>query len=119
MPSTPALQLERVRRHNGVSLEEIAEKTKISTRFLRAIETGEFEKLPGGVFDINYIRQYAAGIGFDADTVLEQYTAFVAIRNQEFAEAEAKIAKTRMPWSRRCLAWLRGTTPATRASDGV
>lgn len=49
------------------------ERTKISRRFLEAIENGEYRELPGGVFSINYIRQYAELVGYDAELILEDY----------------------------------------------
>jgi cytoskeletal protein RodZ len=67
------LHLEQIRRRNGVSLQQVAETTKISTYFLRAIESEEFDKLPGGVFNTSYIRQYAAVIGFPEAKLLECY----------------------------------------------
>jgi cytoskeletal protein RodZ len=69
-----ALNLEHRRVDSGLSLEYIADCTKISMRFLRAIEDEEFEKLPGGVYDRSYIRQYAAAIGFDEARLLEYYS---------------------------------------------
>lgn len=67
----PALNLERQRKLARVSLDEIVAKTKISLRFLKAIEAGEYEKLPGGIFTTSYIRQYAAAIGYDEASLLE------------------------------------------------
>jgi len=77
-PVTPsncasALGLERTRKLAGVSLDDIAANTKISLRFLKAIEAGEYEKLPGGIFTTSYLRQYAAAIGFDEAVLLEHY----------------------------------------------
>ena len=69
----PSLGLSKLRQKQGVTLEHIADKTKISIRFLRAIEAEEFEKLPGGLFSTSYIRQYAAAIGLDEDQLLTQY----------------------------------------------
>ncbi len=48
-------------------------ETKLSRRFLEAIEEGRYEDLPGGVFTVNYIRQYAAMTGYDPDLILEHY----------------------------------------------
>ncbi len=48
-------------------------ETKLSRRFLEAIEEGRYEDLPGGVFTVSYIRQYAAMTGYDADVILEHY----------------------------------------------
>src|SRR5215469_10692947 len=70
---SPRLDLARFRRKAGVSLEQIAEETKISLRFLRAIEAEEFEKLPGGIFTTSYLRQYAAAIGFNEAELLAHY----------------------------------------------
>ena len=67
------LGLATVRRNRGISLEEIAESTKISMRSLRAIECGEFKKLPGGIYNTSYIRQYAHAIDFDESALLAYY----------------------------------------------
>jgi len=72
--STPVLHLPRSRKKAGLSLEEIADVTKISLRFLRAIESEEFEKLPGGIFTTSYILQYAVAIGYDEAELLAHYT---------------------------------------------
>ncbi|MBC7926626.1 MAG: helix-turn-helix domain-containing protein [Bryobacteraceae bacterium] len=66
-----------------VSLGSIAETTKISPIFLAAIEKQDFGKLPGGVFDRNYIRQYASAAGLDAGPILASYEIWLAGRQQE------------------------------------
>src|SRR5579863_8877411 len=68
-----ALNLSQARTLTGISLEEIAESTKISLRFLKAIESEEFEKLPGGIFSTSYLRQYAAAIGYDEEALVGHY----------------------------------------------
>jgi len=67
------LDLRNVRQQMGKSLEQIADTTKISIRFLRAIEDEDFEKLPGGIFNTSYLRQYAAAVGFEEATLLSHY----------------------------------------------
>jgi cytoskeletal protein RodZ len=67
------LGLASIRRNRGVSLCQIAEKTKLSVRFLEAIERGDFRKLPGGIYNTNYIRQYARAIDYDEAILLEFY----------------------------------------------
>lgn len=67
------LNLSRLREQSGISLRAINEATKISMRFLEAIEAEEFEKLPGGVFTTSYLRQYAQAIGFPVDDLLAHY----------------------------------------------
>lgn len=70
-PQRAPLNLAVRRAKTGVRLEQIAEDSKISIRFLRAIENEEFEKLPGGVFTTSYLRQYAAAIGIEPGELLE------------------------------------------------
>jgi len=65
------LNLRGVRSESGLGLEEISGATKINMRFLQAIENEEFHLLPGGIFTISYLRQYAEAIGFDADELLQ------------------------------------------------
>ena len=61
------------RQLRGISLQQIAEASKISIRYLRAIEEGHFEKLPGGIFATSYIRQYARAIDVEEALLLAQY----------------------------------------------
>jgi cytoskeletal protein RodZ len=71
--NVPKLDLARSRKQEGISLEDIADQTKISLRFLQAIENEEFDKLPGGIFSTSYLRQYASAIGYDEAELLAHY----------------------------------------------
>lgn len=68
------LDLRGLRQRRGVSLEDIAERTKISIRFLRAIEAEDFDQLPGGIFTTSYLRQYAAAAGVEESRLLNTYS---------------------------------------------
>src|ERR1039457_6320710 len=74
-PFMPAFgeDLRREREMRGVSLEEIASATKISLRFLEAIEQEDFKKLPGGIFGRSFIRTYAKYLGLDEERVLTEF----------------------------------------------
>lgn len=67
------LGLREWRRNKGIALETIAQATKLSVRVLEAIECGDFRKLPGGIYNTNYIRQYARAIEFDEAALLAYY----------------------------------------------
>jgi cytoskeleton protein RodZ len=67
------IDLPALRQHKGISLRDIAETTKISIRFLKAIEEEDFEQLPGGIYNTSYIRQYAREIGFEEARLLAYY----------------------------------------------
>lgn len=67
------LGLATIRRNRGLSLEQISQSTKITVRALHAIEQGDFKKLPGGIYNTSYIRQYARAIEFDETQLLAYY----------------------------------------------
>jgi cytoskeletal protein RodZ len=73
MVETSILGVKSWRERKGISLESIAESTKLSIRQLDAIEAGDFKRLPGGIYNTNYIRQYARAIGFDETDLLAYY----------------------------------------------
>src|ERR1700689_3591365 len=73
MNETGILGVKTWRRQKGISLETIAASTKLSLRQLEAIEAGEFSRLPGGIYNTNYIRQYARAIDFEETDLLAFY----------------------------------------------
>ena len=66
-------RLRREREMRGVSLDEIAESTKIGTRLLRALEEEQFDLLPGGIFNKGFVRAYAKYLGMDEDQAVADY----------------------------------------------
>jgi cytoskeleton protein RodZ len=65
--------LRREREMRGVSLEEISATTKISLRFLQALEADDFAKVPGGLFARSFLRSYASYLGLDTERLLAEY----------------------------------------------
>lgn len=65
--------LARYRRDKGISLGEIAESTRIPIRYLDAIEQGKYSNLPGGTYNISYIRQYARAVGYNETELVKYY----------------------------------------------
>jgi cytoskeletal protein RodZ len=70
--------LRREREARGITLEDISAVTKISVRLLEAIENEQFERLPGGVFNVNFVRQYARQLGLDEEEVVAGYRRLAA-----------------------------------------
>lgn len=74
MPSKPfGEHLKREREMRGVTLEEIAAATRIAPRFLAALESEQWELLPGGVFNRGFIRSVARYLGLDEDSLVAEY----------------------------------------------
>lgn len=65
--------LRRERELRGVDLHEVAEATKISFRFLQAIEQDRVDVLPGGLFPRAFVRQYARHLGLDAERLVAEF----------------------------------------------
>lgn len=74
--------LRREREMRGVSLEEISAATRISVKFLEALENEQWEQLPGGIFNRGFIRSIAKFLGMDEDGLVAEY----ALETQERPE---------------------------------
>ncbi len=62
----------KAREKKELSLDDVSNVTKISSRMLQAIEEERFDQLPGGVFNKGFIRAYAKHLGLnDADAVTD------------------------------------------------
>jgi cytoskeletal protein RodZ len=68
-------ELRQARRRRGLSVEELANRTKISLRNLRAIERNGFEQLPGGLFTRGFLRAYAREVGLQPEDIVAHYVA--------------------------------------------
>ena len=68
-------KLKRERELRGISLREIADGTKISVRFLQALEEDRVEALPGGLFPRAFARQYALFLGLDAERIVADFVS--------------------------------------------
>ena len=68
-------RLQREREMRGITLEEIADSTKIGTRSLRALEEEAFDKLPGGIFNKGFVRAYARYLGIDEEQAVTDFLA--------------------------------------------
>jgi flagellar biosynthesis protein FlhG len=64
---------QRVRQSQGIDLEDIAQKTKISRSHLRAIEADEFDTLPAEVYTRGFVQQMAQMLGLDATQAARTY----------------------------------------------
>lgn len=71
--ATLGQQLKQSREEKGISLQEIAESTHISVRFLQAIENDAYDVLPGGVFNRAFVRTFARQVGFDEEQAVNLY----------------------------------------------
>ncbi len=100
MPSKPfGEHLKREREMRGVTLEEISAATRIAPRFLAALESEQWELLPGGVFNRGFIRSVARYLGLDEDTLVAEYALETRGRTDPGVVADPPEEKDRN-WAR-------------------
>lgn len=67
-------QLQAGRRELGLTLEQVAERTRIRKPFIEALEAERVRELPGGdAYVIGFIKTYARLLGLDAEALARQY----------------------------------------------
>jgi cytoskeletal protein RodZ len=66
-------RLKRERELREVAPNEIVVATRISLRFLEALENEDWGKLPGGVFNRGFVRAIARYLGLDEENLLAEY----------------------------------------------
>ena len=86
----------KARESKGLSLAKIAAETRISSRFLEAIEKEEFHLLPGGIFNRGFIRTYAERVGLDPEPALSEYEQLIKTQEpeQQIASTESPVTKS-------------------------
>src|SRR5688572_3738230 len=84
--------LRRERELRGIELREMADATKISIRFLQALEQDRVDILPGGIFPRAFVRQYAKHLGLDAERLVAEFV-FAFGAESETARAPRKEAR--------------------------
>ena len=65
-------ELKNAREEKDISLQQIASKTKIDTKFLRAIENANFEILPD-LYMKAFIREFAQYIDLDPNAIIQKF----------------------------------------------
>ncbi len=66
-------RLKRERELREVSPNEVVVATRISLRFLQALENEDWDKLPGGIFNRGFVRSIAQYLGLDEEDLLAEY----------------------------------------------
>jgi len=65
------LRSERERR--GISIEQLCADTKVNQRFIIALEKGDYQALPGGVFRRGFVRAYLNAVGLEESDWLVRF----------------------------------------------
>lgn len=72
--------LREARENKGLSLGDVQAKIRINTRYLEALEAGDYDALPTPVHVRGFLRNYARHLGLDPQPLLDRYNSNQANR---------------------------------------
>ena len=61
----------------GMQVSEVAQLLRISRNYIKNIEAGDFDQLPGPTYVGGYLRSYARAVGLDQDAMPQRYRAMI------------------------------------------
>ena len=68
-----AEQLRKAREEKKIKLKDAAKKLNINYKYIKALEKGEYDKLPTGVYGKNFLREYALFLGLDYHKLIKLF----------------------------------------------
>jgi cytoskeletal protein RodZ len=66
-------KLRQARERRGLSVRQIADRTKIGAATLEALERNDVRRLPGGIFSRAFVKSYAEEVGLDPDQTVREF----------------------------------------------
>jgi len=75
--------LKEIRESKKITIEEIAEETKIQKRYLIALEEENFEELPGEAYIKGFLKNYAAALGVAEGEIIKRYNSLKSMKVKE------------------------------------
>jgi transcriptional regulator with XRE-family HTH domain len=110
-------RLRTARQQAGLAIEDVSAKTKINPVLLRALERGEFDRLPGDFYTRAFLKLYARELRLPADEIVHEYDASRPETPAAAATADAvdadDVPRGPQPWAR-LMSW-RPNLPALPA----
>lgn len=95
--------LKNAREKKGLTIETLEKKTHIVSRYIKALEDDEFDKLPGEIYIKGFIKNLSDKLSLDSKLVLERYSLQInegkfeqdLSKNEKNAKSLKKEAKTK------------------------
>jgi len=84
--------LQAIRLEKKISLEQVAQQTRIGLGNLLLIEQEDHERLPAEVYVKGFLRSYAKSVGADGDEVIRRYESHPDV-GQKLSGSESSIKK--------------------------
>ncbi len=77
-------QFRQIRTNQGLSLEKIGKKTRISLRLLKAIEAGNLEILPEPIYIRGFLKQFAEALGLDGSEIASSFPLNASLKQGQY-----------------------------------
>lgn len=97
--------LRAARQEKGITLREVEEATKIRLRYLDALEKGDYDQIPGRVYALGFVRNYARFLGLDAQALIKQFKEEYPPEEDNYQTEESSLASTGLTTRKRAR-WL-------------
>jgi len=89
-------RLKEARKAKGLSLDDLQEITKIQKRYLRGIEEGNYDSIPGKFYVRAFIKQYAEAVGLESEQIFEEFKSEVPVtHNDDISEQISRVQSRR------------------------
>jgi hypothetical protein len=77
--------LRRERENRGISIDALAEATKVGVDLWKGLESNDFSLWPTGIFARAFVREYARVVGLDGDLVVDDFCRHFAVGDRRAA----------------------------------
>ncbi|MBG0783548.1 MAG: DUF4115 domain-containing protein [Anaerolineaceae bacterium] len=96
MAQTIGQQLRQIRESQGLTLDELSQRTHIKIPYLKALEEGDVEALPSQTHLRGFLRLYAATLGVDLDELI-RVSNIVAAEEELATQPEQQETVAELP----------------------
>jgi cytoskeletal protein RodZ len=72
---TVGARLQAERRKQKLDIEDVEEATKVRSKYLKAIESGNWNEFPSKIYVYGFVKRYAEFLGLDSEKVNEDFKA--------------------------------------------
>lgn len=93
--------LRRIRLQRGISLEQLADATKVPVDLWADLERNDVSRWPMGIFARAYVRQYAYALGIDPDSTVDEFCRWFPQgdrRAEKIVRIHAEIVGHSLEW---------------------
>jgi transcriptional regulator with XRE-family HTH domain len=118
--------LRRIRMRQRVSIEAIAERTRVPADLWHGLERNDLSGWPTGIFARGYVRQYAEAIGVDPDATVDEFCRWFPQGDRRAARivrGQAELIGHQLHWRDDLIGSVierdRRQTPSSASADGA